>query len=102
VTESARYRERFLREFPAALADESAAIFVGAGVSAGAGYPSWKELLREIGADLGVSSDDIQDLAALAQWSVTDAGDAKRIRQLIKDQIGVDRGRVPGGGVARR
>ena len=85
-----REKDRFLKEFPKAAADESAAVFVGAGVSAGAGYPSWKELLRDIGAELGVSSDDIQDLAALAQWSIADAG-AGRIRELIRDQIGINR-----------
>ena len=57
-------RELFLKEFPQSLAEETAAIFVGAGVSIGAGYPSWKNLLRDIGEELGVSSDDVSDLAA--------------------------------------
>lgn len=86
-----RVRTRFLKEFPAALADDNGAVFIGAGVSAGAGYPSWKELLRDIGNELGVSSDDVHDLAALAQWSISDSGGGTRIRQVIKDQIGRDR-----------
>jgi len=49
-------RERFLKEFPKAVADDAAAIFVGAGVSIGAGYPSRKELLQDIGEELGVRS----------------------------------------------
>ena len=61
-----RNRTRFLKEFPKAISDENAAVFIGAGVSVGAGYPSWKELLREIGDELGVKSDDVYDLAALA------------------------------------
>lgn len=85
-----RNRTRFLKEFPKAISDENAAVFIGAGVSVGAGYPSWKELLREIGDELGVKSDDVYDLAALAQWSVSDTGGATRIRQVIRDQIAVD------------
>jgi hypothetical protein len=63
-------RDRFLKEFPKSITDDAAAIFVGAGVSVGAGYPSWKDLLKDIGAELGVEAADIIDLAALAQWSM--------------------------------
>jgi hypothetical protein len=52
-------REIFLKEYSAALAQDTAAMFVGAGVSIAAGYPSWKTLLRDIGAELGVDSNDI-------------------------------------------
>ena len=81
---------RFLKEYPAALADGVGAVFVGAGMSMAAGYPSWATLLREIGEELGVSSRDIQDLAALAQWSIQESGSATRVRNVIKDQIGKD------------
>lgn len=81
---------RFLKEYPAALADGVGAVFVGAGMSMAAGYPSWATLLREIGEELGVSSRDIQDLAALAQWSIQESGSATRVRNVIKEQIGKD------------
>lgn len=81
---------RFLREYPAALSDGVGAVFIGAGVSMGAGYPSWADLLREIGEELGVSSREIQDLAALAQWSIQESGSATRVRNVIKDNIGND------------
>lgn len=80
-------RDRFLAEFPKALREETAAVFVGAGVSMGAGYPSWRDLLREIGEELGVSSDDVSDLAALAQWSVRKTSGYTRIRQVIRNEI---------------
>lgn len=82
---------RFLKEFPEALNDGVGAIFVGAGVSMGAGYPSWSELLHEIGEELGVGGRDNQDLAALAQWSVQESGGYTRVRNVIKREIGVDR-----------
>ncbi|WP_286951511.1 MULTISPECIES: SIR2 family protein [Brevundimonas] len=81
---------RFLKEYPAALADGVGVMFVGAGMSMAAGYPSWATLLREIGEELGVSSRDIQDLAALAQWSIQESGSATRVRNVIKEQIGAD------------
>lgn len=81
---------RFLREYPAALNDGVGAVFVGAGMSMAAGYPSWSKLLQEIGDELGVRSRDIQDLAALAQWSIQESGGATRVRNVIKEQIGQD------------
>jgi hypothetical protein len=84
-------RDLFLRDFPLALAEETAAIFIGAGVSMGAGYPSWKALLHDIGAELGVNSADISDLAALAQWHIRRSAGATRIKQVIRNEIGVER-----------
>lgn len=81
-------KDRFLREFPEALQEETATVFVGAGVSMGAGYPSWTDLLGEIGEELGVASNDVHDLAALAQWSIQETGGATRVRNVIKEQIG--------------
>ena len=81
-------KARFLEEYPASLNGESGAIFIGAGVSVGAGYPSWSALLHDIGEELGVGSSDVHDLAALAQWSIQESGSATRVRNVIKAQIG--------------
>jgi hypothetical protein len=85
-----RTREIFLKEFPAALAQDTAAVFVGAGVSMAAGYPSWKTLLHDIGIELGVDSNDVSDLAALAQWHIKRSSGATKIRQVIRDEIGIE------------
>lgn len=82
-----RALDRFLAEFPKAVADDAAAIFIGAGVSVGAGYPSWKELLREIGEELEVDSNDVSDLAALAQWSVRRTAGRTRVNNVIRAEI---------------
>ncbi|WP_454857877.1 SIR2 family protein [Rhizobium binxianense] len=55
-----------------------------------AGYPSWASLLREVGEELGLSSSDIHDLAALAQWHIRENGGATRVRNIIKTEIGRD------------
>lgn len=80
---------RFLEDFPRALNDGVGAVFVGAGTSMAAGYPSWANLLHDIGEELGVSSRDIHDLAALAQWSIQESGSETRVRNVIKEKIGV-------------
>ena len=84
-------RDRFLAEFPKAIVDDAAAIFIGAGVSVGAGYPSWKELLRDIGDELGISSEDVSDLAALAQWSVRKSAGRTRVNHVIRAEIGPEK-----------
>lgn len=83
-------KRRLLKEFPSALVDDAASIFIGAGVSMSAGYPSWAGLLHDIGEELGVRTTDVHDLSALAQWSIQESGGATRVRSVIKEQIGVD------------
>lgn len=83
--------KRFLEEYSAALGDDQAAVFVGAGVSQAAGYPSWRSLLGEIGDELSVSSKDVHDLAALAQWSIQESGSRNRVRDVIRREISPDR-----------
>jgi len=85
------HRQRFLNDFPKSLLNDSGAVFVGAGVSMAAGYPSWMQLLKEIGEELGVSSSDVHDLAALAQWSIQSSGGRSKIRKVIRDSIKPDR-----------
>ncbi|WP_447043983.1 SIR2 family protein [Vreelandella sp. H-I2] len=83
-------KDRFLKDFSRAVSDDAAAVFVGAGVSMGAGYPSWKELLQEIGDELEVNTNDVYDLAALAQWSVSNSVGRTRINTVIRDHIDID------------
>lgn len=83
--------KRFLKDYPEALIAGVGAVFVGAGVSMAAGYPSWASLLTEVGEELGVNSGELHDLAALAQWSIQENGSATRVRNVIKQQIGVER-----------
>lgn len=85
-------RKRFLRDFSRAIADESAGIFVGAGTSMAAGYPSWKKLLEEIAEELGLELADQDDLAAIAQWAIrADGLNRARVNATLFDQIGPDR-----------
>jgi hypothetical protein len=82
-------RERLIERFSTALRLRSAAVFLGAGLSQGAGYPTWRGLLedpaREIGLDVRLDC----DLVDVAQFVLNDeGGNRTRLNQLIKDQFG--------------
>jgi hypothetical protein len=63
-----------------------AAIFAGAGLSQPAGYVNWKELLRDIAAELDLDIDKETDLIGLAQYHVNARmGRAKLNRLLIEN-----------------
>ncbi len=74
--------ESFIRDYVKHLSEGNAAIFAGAGMSRGAGFVDWKELLREIAKDLGLNIDEEYDLISIAQYHVNDRGPDK-----IKDKI---------------
>ncbi len=63
-----------------ALGERRCVLFVGAGVSAGAGLPGWKQLIDRLAAELGVSLDSRKDLdyyLDVAQWYVEKRGPAE-------------------------
>jgi hypothetical protein len=55
-------QETFLREYGDAVAEGTAAVFVGAGMSRAAGYVDWAELLSEFALELGLDLDVETDL----------------------------------------
>ncbi|ECT8550021.1 hypothetical protein B0011_18925, partial [Salmonella enterica subsp. diarizonae serovar 48:i:z] len=61
-------KETFIKHICKELQDENIAIFAGAGMSAGAGFVSWSELLRPIADELELDIDKEHDLVALAQY----------------------------------
>ena len=58
-------RKNLIRTFSPALADGTAALFVGAGISYDSGVTDWKGLLRDIAEDLDLDVDRESDLVAL-------------------------------------
>jgi hypothetical protein len=61
-------REELLREYGAAMRARESAVFVGAGLSRGAGFVDWKQLLEEFAKDLKLDLDIETDLTLVAQY----------------------------------
>ncbi|MDA9114803.1 SIR2 family protein [Burkholderiaceae bacterium] len=82
--------EAFIKNFVKDLAENNVAIFAGAGMSKGAGYVDWPELLRDVAAELGLAVEKEVDLFSLAQFHVnalgSSAGLAKKILEEFSEQ----------------
>ena len=80
-------KEQFLKEYSRALDDGNAAIFAGAGTSAGAGMVDWRGLLREVANGLGLDVDEESDLIALAQYEHNNSGTRHRLNTAIVEEF---------------
>jgi hypothetical protein len=66
--------ESFVKKFSREVDENNAAIFAGAGLSAGAGFVNWSDLLRGIADELNLDVDREHDLVSLAQYHLNDRG----------------------------
>lgn len=80
----------FLRDYQNALDSQSAALFIGAGLSVPAGFVDWRNLLREVATDIGLNVDRETDLVALAQFHVNERRGRHRINQLLVSEYTKD------------
>ncbi len=80
-------RETFLRDFSQAILRDEAALFVGAGVSVGAGFVDWRGLLREIATDLKLDVDEEHDLIAVAQYEFNKNQNRGRLNRKIAEEF---------------
>ncbi len=76
-----------LDAFQKALDEGTAAFFVGAGMSRGAGFVDWRDLIRDIATDLDLDVDRETDLIALAQYHVNQRGGRAAINQKLIDEF---------------
>src|SRR3954447_21619297 len=80
--------EEFLRQYEAAMGRGEAAVFVGAGLSRGAGFVDWKGLLADFADELGLDLDIESDLAAVAQYHLNAQSQARdRLNQKLVDEF---------------
>lgn len=80
-------RASFIDDWAGKLEQGTATLFVGAGVSMGAGYPSWRKLLSKIAEELGLDIDQEHDLAAVAQHFVNKSGGKSRLTSVIAKEF---------------
>lgn len=80
--------EYIIRKIVKELGRSNLSIFVGAGLSKGAGFPDWKELLDEFAEELNLSSKKETDLISLAQFSYNNnARNRNEIDNVIRDKF---------------
>jgi hypothetical protein len=77
----------FLSEFSRALDRREAALFVGAGLSVGAGLVDWRGLLKDVATGLGLEIDEETDLIALAQYEQNASSTRHRLNAAIVEQF---------------
>lgn len=80
--------DKFVTQWAESIVRRSAAVFVGAGLSIRAGYPSWRGLLAEVAFELGLDIEMEHDLAAVAQYSLNrSARNRSKLAQLITEKF---------------
>jgi hypothetical protein len=80
-------KAEFLRNFSKAILENEAALFVGAGISVGAGFVDWRGLLREIANDLKLKVDEEHDLIAVAQYEFNRNQNRARLNRKIVEEF---------------
>lgn len=79
-------KAEFIDLYARSLANGSASPFVGAGLSMQAGYPSWRQLVRDMAEDIGLDASKEDDLAGVVQYFLNKAG---KTRTRLARAIGV-------------
>lgn len=80
--------EAFIEQWTKSLELGSAGVFIGAGLSVRAGYPTWRSLLADIATELGLDIEAEHDLAAVAQYALNKAtGKRHALTKLIVDHF---------------
>lgn len=79
--------DSFIEVYVQALHDQNAALFAGAGLSIPAGLVNWKELLKNIAADVGLDIRKEDDLISVAQYHFNEHRGRHRINQALIDNF---------------
>ena len=83
--------DRFIREVAQKLKDGLCDLFVGAGISAPSGLPTWSSFLEPFLKDIGVEIKESDDLPLLAQYILNhNMGNRNILAEAIYDTFGKD------------
>lgn len=78
----------FIEGFSKAINENNAAIFAGAGLSSGAGFVNWTELLKNVAEELNLEiKKEEHDLVSLAQYYCNEHHGRGRLNQIITDEF---------------
>lgn len=79
--------ESFIKDYVKDLAEGTASIFAGAGLSIPAGFVNWSELMRDIANDLGLKVEIETDLISIAQFHVNENNSRSKINRKILEEF---------------
>lgn len=79
-------KKHFLKQFSQHALDERISLFLGAGGSCDAGYPTWADLFAPLAKELGTPINDSTDFYRLAQYYSNNFGSAE-LRKRINERI---------------
>lgn len=79
-------KEQFIKQFVKQALDERISLFLGAGGSCDAGYPSWNDLFKPFAKELGTPIDESIDYYRLAQYYSNNFGSGE-LRKKINERI---------------
>jgi hypothetical protein len=80
----------FIKDFTKKIEAGEAAFFIGAGFSQSVGYSNWKELLRDLADEIGLSVDRETDLISLAQYYENKRGNRAKINENLIEKYSQD------------
>lgn len=75
--------DSFIKSYLAAIREDNAAVFAGAGLSIPTGMVDWRGLLRELAREVGLDVDRESDLIAVAQFHVNECSGRHQINQAL-------------------
>jgi len=81
-------KKTFISNVVKEIKSSNTSLFLGAGVSKGAGFVGWKSLLSDIASELGLKIEKEHDLISIAQYYTNKQKSRQKINQKIIDEFG--------------
>lgn len=76
----------FLNDMTKHILDEKISLFLGAGISCSAGYPTWASLLKECAEEIGIQINNTMNLYLLAQYYANAKG-YNELKKIVNENI---------------
>lgn len=85
-------KREFIELYTKFLLNGTGGLFIGAGLSMRAGYPSWRQLVRDMAEEIGLDASREDDLAGVVQYFLNKAGKTRtRLARAITEHFGEEK-----------
>lgn len=86
------HKNALITAYSEALLHANAGLFMGAGLSLRAGYPSWRRLVRDMAREVGLDAEREADLPGVVQYFLNKAGKTRtRLARTIVEHFGEEK-----------